>query len=379
MDHDIHARELALDVPDFTRNLHCLFGLPFDVVSVEEAVDGVLAAVQSKRRCVLSTPNLNILVASRQDADFRAALIRSNLCVVDGMPLVWAGRWLGVPFRERVAGSGLFERLRNRPADARPLKVYLFGGGDGVAARAAKVLNAESGGVQCVGYASPGFGDVASMSTPEILDAINASGADFVLVALGAKKGQAWIEHNRPHLTAPVVSYLGAVINFIAGTVRRAPEWMQRSGLEWLWRIVEEHGLARRYGHDGLRALGLVLTNVLPNLATWHLARLHHGCDAPAVDGSAQEDGVVISLRGAWTKPALPLLRPLLMQHANSGKHLHLDMSAVSYVDSALVAVLLVLRQHRLDRGTGFSVDAPSPTLRAIFKMYCAVEMVENQ
>jgi len=379
MDHDIHARGLALDVPDFTRNLHCLFGLPFDVVSVEEAVDGVLAAAQSKRRCVLSTPNLNISVAARQDSDFRAALIRSNLCVVDGMPLVWAGRWLGVPFRERVAGSGLFERLRNRPAGARPLKVYLFGGGDGVAARAANVLNAEAGGVRCVGYASPGFGDVASMSTPEILDAINASGADFVLVALGAKKGQAWIEHNRPHLTAPVVSYLGAVINFVAGTVRRAPEWMQRSGLEWLWRIVEEHGLARRYGHDGLRALGLVLTNVLPNLATWQVARLRHGRDAPAVDVSAREDGMVISLRGAWAKPALPLLRPLLMQHANSGGHLHLDMRAVSYVDSALVAVLLVLRQHRLDRGTGFSVDAPSPTLRAIFKMYCAAEMVENQ
>lgn len=374
----MHARDLVLDVPDFTRNIHCLFGLPFDVVTVDKAVDRVLSAVRSKRRCVLSTPNLNISVAARQDPDFRASLIRSNLCVVDGMPLVWAGRLLGVPFSERVAGSGLFERLRNRPAGARPLTVYLFGGGDGVAARAAGILNAEGGGVRCVGYASPGFGSVASMSTPEILDAINASGADFVLVALGAKKGQAWIERNRPHLTAPVVSYLGAVINFIAGTVRRAPEWMQRAGLEWLWRIVEEHGLARRYGHDGLRALGLVFMNVLPNLATWHLARLRHGKDAPAVNVSAREDRVVISLRGAWTKPALSLLRPILTRYANTGKDLRLDMGAVSYVDSAFVAFLLVLRQHRLDRDTGLSVGAISPTVRAIFKMYCAFEIAEN-
>lgn len=379
MDHDIRARDRAQNVPDFSRNTHCLFGLPFDVVSVDEAADRVLSAARTGRRCVLSTPNLNISVAAQADADFRASLIRSHLCVVDGMPLVWAGRLLDVPFSERVAGSGLFERLRNRPANLGPLKVYLFGGGDGVAARAARVLNTEGGGVQCVGYASPGFGTVASMSSPEILDAINASGADFVLVALGAKKGQAWIEHNLPNLKPPIVSYLGAVINFIAGTVRRAPEWMQRSGLEWLWRIVEEHGLARRYGHDGLHALGLGFRNVLPNLAAWHLARIRNGRDNPAVEVSSHDDRIVISMRGAWIKSALSLLRPVLMRYANTDKTLCLDLRAVGYVDSAFTALLLVLRQHRLDHGRPWSVDAVSPPVRAIFKMYCALEIAEGR
>lgn len=379
MDHDIHAQYRTPDVPDFSRNLHCLFGLPFDVVSVDEAADRVLSAARTGRRCVLSTPNLNISVAAQADADFRASLIRSNLCVVDGMPLVWGGRLLGVPFSERVAGSGLFERLRDRPAGERPLKVYLFGGGDGVAARAERALNSSAGGVRCVGYASPGFGSVASMSSPEILNAINASGADFVLVALGAKKGQAWIEHNRPNLTAPVISYLGAVINFIAGTVRRAPEWMQRSGLEWLWRIVEEHGLARRYGQDGLRALGLVFTHVLPNLAAWHLARRRNGRDKPTVETSAHDDTIVISLHGAWTEPDLAQLHPILTRYANTDKDLRLDMRAVGYVDSAFVALLLVLRQHRLDHCHGWSVDIVSPSVRAIFDMYCALEIVESR
>src|SRR5690606_13363441 len=117
----------------------------------------------------------------------------------DGMPLVWIARLLGLPIRERVAGSTLFEALRHgeaRRTSAGLLSVYFFGGPDGVAERADEKLNASTSWLRCVGYRSPGFASIEEMSDAETIDAINASNADFIVVALGAKKGQTWIERN---------------------------------------------------------------------------------------------------------------------------------------------------------------------------------------
>lgn len=88
------------------------------------------------------------------------------------------------------------------------------------------------------------------MSAPELLAQINATGAHFLVVSLGAQKGQAWIVQNMEQLTIPVISHLGAVVNFVAGEVNRAPMWMRKVGLEWLWRIKEEPSLWRRYAAD---------------------------------------------------------------------------------------------------------------------------------
>ena len=86
---------------------------------------------------------------------------------------------------------------------------------------------------------------------------MNAARPDFLVVSLGAAKGQAWIMRNLHRLDVPLVSHLGAVVNFVAGEVRRAPRWMQRSGLEWAWRVKEEPALLRRYAGDALRLLPL--------------------------------------------------------------------------------------------------------------------------
>jgi len=97
-----------------------------------------------------------------------------------------------------------------------------------------------------VGSMDPGFGTVESMSTDETLAEINRHNIDVIIVSLGAGKGQAWIEANRHKLNAPIISHLGAVINFFAGTVHRAPQWVQKQGLEWCWRILQEPSLWKR-------------------------------------------------------------------------------------------------------------------------------------
>ena len=232
-----------------------LLGLPFDAVTLDQACDRVMTAIQERQRCFISTPNLNFVINAQRDPGFAKSVMLSDLNLADGMPLVWAAKWLNIPIPERVAGSTLFDELVKRADPSRPLRVFFFGGDTGVAEKAASVLNDRSEAVICCGYHDPGRGDVESMSTPEIIDKINASNADFLVVSLGAKKGQEWILNNLKHLEVPVVSHLGAVVNFVAGNVKRAPALWQKLGLEWLWRILEEPYLWKRYASDGVAAL----------------------------------------------------------------------------------------------------------------------------
>jgi N-acetylglucosaminyldiphosphoundecaprenol N-acetyl-beta-D-mannosaminyltransferase len=360
-----------MNPPDFSRNVCCLFGLPFDVIALEEAVERVHSAARTGERCFISTPNMNFVVAARSDPEFRDSVIRSDLSLVDGMPLVWTGRAMGIPFPERLAGASLFERLRKTRVDP-PLKAYLFGGDAGVAERAAAVLNKENGGVRCVGYASPGYGSVESMSAPAVIEDINSSGADFLLVALGARKGQAWIERNLPRLRPPVVCHLGAVINFIAGTAPRAPGWLQVSGFEWLWRIAVEPPLWRRYAGDGRKALGLYLDKVVPGLIVHHLDRWTAGAARASL--SVQETGteIVIALKGAWPSTSLSPLRNALNCHAETAKRLRVDLREARFVDAALIALILLVRRYRLDQGRDWRLEPVPLHLARAFRAYGA-------
>ena len=199
---------------------------------MRQTVESVRQSAVDKSPCFLSTPNLNFLIASQSDPDFRRSVINSHLSIADGMPLIWVARLLDIPLPARVAGSELIEMLRRR--DFKPNKViniFFFGGEDGVAEQACQVINTEKGGLACAGFHSPGFGSISDMSVPAIIETINQSNADFIIVALGARKGQAWIEKNREMLSAPVISHLGAVVNFVAGNVKE-------QGL----RAIEQHG-----------------------------------------------------------------------------------------------------------------------------------------
>ena len=253
---------------DLDRNVWCLLGLPFDAVTMDETIERIHHAVRTREKCFISTPNLNFLIASQKDSEFRDSVINSDLSVADGKPIIWMARLLNIPLPERVAGSDIIERLIENKEGHKPIKVFFFGGQDGVAEQACDKLNAQGKGLQCVGFYNPGFGSIEEMSTSNIIDTINQSGADFVIVSLGAKKGQAWIQANKEKLEAPVISHLGAVVNFIAGTVKRSPKLMQKLGLEWVWRIKEEPSLWKRYFMDGVGLIKLFITRVLFN-AIW--------------------------------------------------------------------------------------------------------------
>ena len=113
---------------DLAREVYCVLGLPIDAVDMAESVRRIEAASASSTPYRISTPNLNFLISSRSDPEFRNSVLQSDLCPADGMPIVWIARLIGLPIRQRIAGSDIFDMLKARRHFVRPLKVFLFGG-----------------------------------------------------------------------------------------------------------------------------------------------------------------------------------------------------------------------------------------------------------
>lgn len=352
--------------PDFSRDVHCLLGLTFDAVDMAQAERHLLDAIASRERCFLSTPNLNFLIGCRADPAFRNSVLTSDLNVADGMPLVWLSRLLGIPIRERVAGSDLFDRITKTP---KAIRVFFFGGMEGVAEAACRRMNDSGQAARCVGFETPGFGSIEEMSSDDTIARINASGADVVVVALGAKKGQAWIEHNLRRIEAPVVSHLGAVVNFSAGTLARAPILLQRLGLEWLWRIKEEPQLWRRYRNDGIALAGMLLTQVLP-LVWWRFAARPSAREiaAAGIESRYDNGNFVIHLNGAWTKENISPLRKCLSDAAHASGDVLFDMRGVTYLDSAALGLLLLLHGWKTSHGARGGIVAASRQVHRILR-----------
>ena len=352
--------------PDFGRDVHCLLGVPVDAVDRQGALHRIRGAARRRARCFLSTPNVNFVVAARTDDGFRRSIVHSDLSVADGMPLVWLAKLLHVPVPERVAGATLFEALRD---GSEPLSVFFFGGQEGAAARAMTRLNQARREVTCVGSEFPGFGSVEDMSRPEIIERINAAQPDMLVVSLGARKGQAWIERNRERLDVPVISHLGAVVDFASGTQQRAPPWMQKAGLEWLWRIKERPELWRRYLRDGVALCRLVITQVVP-LVVQGVRPAPAGMGDLEVREGAQT--FHLRLRGAWTRDGLGPLRYCLAKARDAGKDVGIDMREVTRVDSAALGLLMLLEGHQRSRGRGFAITSLPAGLRRVFDYHGA-------
>lgn len=353
---------------DFYRQSWCLCGLPFDVVDTSSAISALKRAIKEERPFFISTPNLNFLIAAQTDKAFRESVINSDLSVADGMPLIWMARLLKIPLPERVAGSNLMEALfaeKNGP----PIRVYFFGGEPGAGERACQVINQANAGLRAVGHYCPGFGTIEAMSSDDIIDEINRHEIDFLIVALGARKGQAWIEKNRHRLKAPAISHLGAVINFFAGTVKRAPVWMQRVGLEWLWRILEEPSLWKRYLFDGLRFAKLLLSNVIPYAIWIRFNQKKLNEIKPVVINIEEDDDTIkIYLIGACIDKTIAALRPVFKECVLKKKDILIDLQAVPVIDGAFLGLCLLLYKHLNQYGCQLNFQNINQQNTRIFK-----------
>ena len=245
---------------DLERDVWCLFGLPIDNLTTQSAIELIRKKTKEPGSAVLSTVNVNWIVRSFQELSFRSAILNSEIVTIDGRPLLWLSKLLGYPMKEVVAGSSLVQELLEVEDDnSPPLTIFIFGGEEGVGEKAIENINKKKGGLRAVGCLFPGFGSIEDLSEERFIKEINHAAPDILLVALGAEKGVKWIERNRHRLNAKVISHLGATINFLAGTIKRAPVVLRSLGMEWCWRIIQEPKLFHRYYTDGMFFVWLLI------------------------------------------------------------------------------------------------------------------------
>ena len=354
---------------DLHRDVYNVLGIPIDAVDIRDVWRRIEIAVESRTPYLISTPNLNYLVNSQVDAEFRASLLFSRLCPADGMPLVWIARLIGVRNLKRVPGSDMF----GAASLGRPLKVLFFGSTERVAAAAAKTIETMSQHLRCVGWICPGFGTLAELSRVSLLDEVNSSAADFLVVALGAKKGQQWLLHNHHRLRIPVRAHLGATINFLAGEVARAPRLLQKTGTEWLWRIWQEPYLWKRYWRDGWAFCDLLLRRVFPLAVLAQLQRAELLRKDPYfhIDQREAADQITLRLSGFAVADQVEKIIAAFESALAFKKSIVLDLSETRSIDARVLGLILMLRKAISETpGTKLMFAKPGKTVRKLLYLH---------
>lgn len=230
-----------------------LFGLPIADVTMSETLDRIGEMVRRGRATgrshQVATVNVDFMVNALEDATLAEILRGADLCLADGTPIVWMANAFGMPIAERVAGSDLVPLLFDR-SQTTGWRIHVFGSSADVARRAEELIRADYPLATVTFEPGPTISDV-DVVDDDVLRAIAEVDADIVCVALGNPKQERFIRAHRERLGAPVMIGIGGSIDMLVGERTRAPSWMQRIGLEWVARAVQEpRRLGRRYAHD---------------------------------------------------------------------------------------------------------------------------------
>lgn len=219
-----------------------ILGVPVHDVTTEETLVHIDHFVHDGALHQICTVNPEFIMAAQSDAEFKQILQHSALNLADGIGVIWAARRLGHPLRERVAGSDLVGLIADR-AQMTGWRIFLLGAAEGVAEQAAILLRERYPQANIAGaYA----GSPRLEEEVEIAARIRSSEADVLLVAYGAPQQDKWIDRNLAGTGVAVAIGIGGSLDFIVGRQKRAPRWMQRLGLEWLYRLIREPWRWRR-------------------------------------------------------------------------------------------------------------------------------------
>ena len=348
------------------RKLIVISGIPIDDLNVEETLDRLETFIQVGRADgkshQIATVNADFVVKAMSDPELRFLLQEADLLMADGMPLVWGARLLGMALEERVAGSDIIPMLAKRAAE-KGYSIYLLGAASGVAQKAAETLKAQYPDLIIAGVHSPPYSSVLEMD-PHIVEDIRQANPDILLVAFGNPKQEKWIGMYRHQVNVPVMIGVGATLDFIAGYRARAPIWMQKSGLEWLFRLLQEpRRLWRRYVLD-LVNFGFFFTR-----QWWMMQRgsrpetVLPNAECVIVDNTA----AVIDLQGQITIQNHETLYNIGHQALAEVSSIIIDMTDVSFLDSTAVGTLVALtREARYQNGEVLLANVPKNIQRTL-------------
>ena len=227
-------------------------GVRIDDLSMDQTVEMIDHFIEDGGFHQIATANVDFLTKALADSDLLTTLHGCDLVLADGMPLVWCSRLMGVPLQQRVTGADLLPRLLELSA-RKHRRIFLLGASEERSRVAMERIESDFPSAVICGRHSPPFAPLDQMNDEPILAAIEAAKPDILLVAFGNPKQEKWICKHRERLTVPVCIGVGASIDFLSGKQSRAPLWMQRSGLEWLFRWANEpRRLTVRYADNAL-------------------------------------------------------------------------------------------------------------------------------
>lgn len=220
---------------------HSLLGVAIGPHTLEQLVDQAIAAIERRGpRCVFACANPHSLVVARRDPAFQCALNDANQVVADGVGVSLAARLLRLDLGPRITGTDYFLSLLRELDERGAGRVFFLGSTEAVLDRIAARFRQDHPRLTLCGTASPPFRALTPDDSAEFIAQIDAARPDVLWIGMTAPKQEKWVHANAAALHVPVIGSIGAVFDFYAGTHPRAPEWMCRAGLEWVYRLVRE-------------------------------------------------------------------------------------------------------------------------------------------
>ena len=224
-----------------------VLGVGVSVLNLESARAAIAEAVRARRKGYICVTGVHGVMEAQGDESFRGILNNAFLCTPDGMPMVWMGKIHGHSEMRRVYGPDLMLDICAW-SESNPCRHFFFGGGPGVAERLAEKLKARFPKLEIAGTFTPPFRPLNAAEENDLREKIGAARVDMLWVGLSTPKQEKFMAEYLPKLDATLMVGVGAAFDFLSGTVKQAPRWMQRSGLEWFYRLCSEpRRLAGRY------------------------------------------------------------------------------------------------------------------------------------
>lgn len=354
------------------RKLVIILGTPIDDVTMPEALDRVEEFVAIGRltgkRHQIATVNADFVVKALYDTELRRILQEADLATADGMPLVWSARRLGVPLGERVTGVDMVPALAQRAA-TRGYSIYFLGAAPGVAAQAARILQKRYPGLKVAGVASPSPQAVQN-GDPAIIAACNAAKPDILLVAFGNPKQEKWIYHHAHELAIPVMMGVGGTFDLIAGVTKRAPQWMQGAGLEWLYRLGQEpRRLWKRYAVDLLGFGSSFLGQWWVMHPKWTPSPLLPTAAvsvAPTTEADQGRGAAILTIQGRLDRGNQAPFAEKASKMLQDQPVLIINLAPAEFLDSSAIGTLVALTKQARDEGGTVWLAAVPPPIRQV-------------
>jgi N-acetylglucosaminyldiphosphoundecaprenol N-acetyl-beta-D-mannosaminyltransferase len=226
-----------------------ILGVGVSAINLDDAVATIERWIGESSRNYVCITGVHGVMESRHDPRLRRIHNEAGMVTPDGMPLVWLLRLFGMSRTDRVYGPDLMRKM-TAVSSLRGYRQFYYGGAEGVADKLKQVLGNAHPRLEIAGALCPPFRELTPEEDQAVIDAINAARPHIVWVGLSTPKQEFWMAKQLGRLEAPVMVGVGAAFDFLAGTKRQAPLWMQRSGLEWLFRLCSEpRRLWRRYAY----------------------------------------------------------------------------------------------------------------------------------